>query len=54
MQSAHAADERESWAPCAPDELAMLPAPTGLLMKIMLFFPYPVDVPGLDVLPCMD
>ncbi|KAL1518508.1 hypothetical protein AB1Y20_002798 [Prymnesium parvum] len=41
------------WTRCSPQELALLPAPEGPLMKIMLFFPYPI-IRGLDVLPCMD
>lgn len=41
------------WGACAEEELALLPAPTGLMMKWMLFFAYPI-VPGLEELPCMD
>lgn len=41
------------WSACAGDEIALLPPPRGPLMKMMLFFPYPI-VPDLDELPCMD
>ena len=40
-------------SPCAPDEVALLPAPTGWLMKFLVWFPYPIT-PGLEELPCMD
>jgi len=46
-------DAKAAWTPCSHDELVLQPAPEGLLMKIMLFFPYPI-IPGLDTLPCLD
>ena len=46
-------DAKAAWTPCSQDELVLQPAPEGLLMKIMLFFPYPI-IPGLDTLPCLD
>mmetsp|Transcript_50371 Transcript_50371/g.116274 ORF Transcript_50371/g.116274 Transcript_50371/m.116274 type:complete len:571 (-) Transcript_50371:183-1895(-) len=42
-----------SWRVCTDDELALQPAPEGPLMKIMLWFPYPI-IQGLDELPCID
>ena len=43
----------EAWAPCGAEELPMQPAPEGLLMKFLVFFPYPV-IEGLGELPCLD
>ena len=44
------------WSDCADDELVLQPPPTGLLMKVMLWFPYPIidDIDLQDELPCMD
>lgn len=44
------------WTACAPDELALLPPPTGPLLKILLWFPYPIldELEGSELLPCMD
>jgi len=42
-----------SSSPCASDEIAMLPPPSGLVAKLSLFFPLPV-LAGIDELPCMD
>ena len=41
------------WKACADDEPGLLPAPSGWLAKIRIFFPLPVH-PGLDELPCID
>ena len=41
------------WSACAQDELALLPPPRSVLLKMMLWFPYPV-IEGLEELPCMD
>ncbi|EOD26404.1 hypothetical protein EMIHUDRAFT_450267 [Emiliania huxleyi CCMP1516] len=46
-------DEAEEWAPCGEDELPLQPAPTGLLMKFLVWFPYPV-VEGVYEIPCID
>ena len=40
------------WAACGADELAMKPAPEGLLLKFLLFYTWPI-VPGLDTIPCV-
>ena len=40
-------------AACKLDEVALQPAPRGLLYKLSLFFPLPV-LPGVDELACMD
>ena len=39
------------WSPCAADELANRPAPTGWIMRFLVFHPY-VVAPGVDELPC--
>ena len=41
------------WRPCAPDEIAMQPAPWGLMMKTSLYFSLPI-LDGVDEVPCMD
>ena len=43
----------DKWAACSDDELAMRAPPTGLLMKFLVFFPYPV-IDGVEDLPCVD
>ena len=41
------------WHRCAEDELAMQPPPeASLLMKMLLFLPYPI-LPGSDAVPCV-
>ena len=42
------------WRKCADDEPGLLPAPSGWLAKIRIFFPLPAVHPGLDELPCID
>ena len=41
------------WAPCADDELPMLPPPRGPHLKFLYLFAYPIDE-ALDELPCVD
>lgn len=41
------AGRRAGWTTCAPDELALLPAPTALELKFSLFYPYSI-VPETD------
>jgi len=41
------------WKACADDEPGLLPAPSGWLAKIRIFFPLPVHA-GLEELPCID
>ena len=43
----------EHGAPCGADELPMRPSPKGLLMKFLVWFPYPVNT-GSEEMPCMD
>ena len=33
--------------------VALRPAPTGLLMRFLVWFPYPI-IEGVDELPCLD
>ena len=49
-----APDEDEASMPCTPSEIPMRPAPAGLLMKFLVWFPLPVLPPEIAELPCID
>ena len=48
--------QEDPWGDCAPDEVALLPPPSGLLAKVLVWFPYPVvpELDGTELHPCID
>ena len=48
--------QQDPWGDCAPDEVALRPPPSGLLAKMLVWYPYPIipELDGTELLPCLD